>query len=144
LKNKMKIKIKKLNLNAKIPQYAHKEDGGFDLYTTENVCLFKGEYRVIPTGIAMNIPDGYVGLIWDKSGLATKKGLKVLGGVDDAGYTGEVFVGMINLGHEDHHFSAGEKVAQMIIQKREVAEFEEVDELDEFTRGNKKQGSSGK
>ncbi|MCK5026890.1 MAG: dUTP diphosphatase, partial [Candidatus Pacebacteria bacterium] len=95
-------------------------------------------------GIAMEIPEGYVGLIWDKSGLAIKQGLKVLGGVIDSGYRGEVMVGMINLTNKTYTIAEGHKVAQMIIQKTEMVEIEEVEELSDAQRGDKGFGSSGK
>ena len=84
----MKLKIKKLKPDARMPEYALPGDAGLDLFASENFTLKKGEKGAIPTGIAMEIPDGFVGLIWDKSGLAMKHGLKTLGGVVDSGYRG--------------------------------------------------------
>jgi dUTP pyrophosphatase len=98
----------------------------------------------IPTGLAMAIPEGHVGLIWDKSGNAIKRGLKVLGGVVDAGYRGEIKVGIINHGTESHTFDVGDKVAQMLLQEVHHADFEEVESLDETARGEGGFGSTGK
>lgn len=116
----MKIGIKKLNLNAKIPSYAHGTDAGMDLYYStegvENIVIAPGARVVIETGIAMAIPPGYVGLIWDKSGIATKQGLKVLGGVVDAGYRGEVMVGLLNTSNDIVTIQPDQKIAQMLIQ----------------------------
>jgi dUTP pyrophosphatase len=98
----------------------------------------------VPTGIAMEIPEGYVGLIWDKSGLSIKNGIKTLGGVIDSTYRGEVLVGMINLSDADYTFLKGHKVAQMVIQKKEFVDFEEVSELSDTVRGEGGFGSTGK
>ena len=140
----MKLKIKKLTDSAIVPSYAYLDDAGFDLYTNEDITLGNGKRSIISTGIAMEIPKGYAGLIWDKSGLSTKHGLKTLGGVVDSGYRGEIKVGMVNLGDTPYTFRTGEKIAQMIIQRKEVCEIEESDELDNKERGDKGFGSSGK
>ncbi len=99
---------------------------------------------MIHTWIAMEIPDGHVGLIWDKSGLSTKHGLKTLAGVVDAGYRGEISIAMANVGNEPYTFKKGEKIAQMLIQKVEQAEFTEVEELSETSRGAGGFGSTGR
>ncbi len=140
----LELKVKKIVSDAKLPAYAHPGDAGFDLYTSEAISLKPGERVQVPTGIAMEIPDGFVGLIWDKSGLSHKFGLKTLGGVIDAGYRGEVKVGMINLSKELYTFEKGHKVAQMIIQKREEPTIIEVSELDDSERGTGGFGSTGK
>ena len=92
----------------------------------------------------MAIPEGYVGLIWDKSGLSQKFGLKNLGGVVDSGYRGEIMVGIVNLGKEDYKFEPGQKVAQLLIQKVESPKIEEVENLEEGLRGENGFGSTGK
>lgn len=140
----MQLKIKRLREDAVIPSYAYAGDAAFDLCAGEEVVLTCGEYRVVPTGLALAIPEGYAGLIWDKSGIATKNGVKTLGGVVDAGYRGEVMVGVINLGEKEFVFEKGKKVAQMIIQKVEHMDIKEVTELDDTHRGEKGFGSSGK
>lgn len=139
----MKVNIKKLDENAKIPTYAHSFDAGMDLYTPIAVEILPMQRVQMRTGIAFEIPDGYVGLIWDKSGLSHKKGLKLLGGVVDSGYRGEVLVGAVNLGQEKITFEAGEKVAQMLIQKVEHPLLVEVDELTDTERGEGAFGSTG-
>ncbi len=140
----MKIRVKKLS--DKIPDfgYAKLSDAGFDLYARERTVLLPGVQIVVPSGVVLEISDGYVGLIWDKSGLSINYGLKTLGGVVDAGYRGEVMVGMINLSNKEYVFEAGEKVAQMLIQKIEQATFENVEELSGTERGATGFGSSGK
>ncbi len=140
----MKLKIKKLNPDGRLPAYAMPGDAGLDLFSAGDFVLRAGEKGAVPTGIAMEIPDGFVGLVWDKSGLAIKNGLKTLGGVIDSGYRGEVLVGMINLGPADFTFAKGNKVAQMLIQKVERPEIVEAAELSEAERGDKGFGSSGK
>lgn len=138
------LKIKKISENAVIPKMEHEGDAGFDLYTTETIIIAPGERKQIQTGIAMEIPTGYVGLIWEKSGLSHKAGLKTLGGVIDSGYRGEVLVGIINLSDTSYTFEVGNKVAQMIIQKIEKPQIVEVTELSETKRGESGFGSTGK
>lgn len=140
----MKLLIKKLHPDAKVPTFAHATDAGLDLCAVEPVTLAPGERKSIATGIAMAIPEGYVGLVWDKSGIAHKGGLKTLGGVIDAGYRGEIFVGLHNLADVPYTFELGNKVAQILIQKIEQPELVEVDELPEADRGEKAFGSTGK
>jgi len=140
----MNIKIKKLSASTPTPSFALPGDAGFDLFCREKTTMAPGEWKAIPTGIALQIPEGYVGLIWDKSGLSIKNGLKTLGGVVDSGYRGEVMVGMINLSATEYTFEAGQKVAQMLIQKFEQATFELVGELDDTERGRNGFGSTGK
>lgn len=140
----MELKIKKLNADAKVPTYAHVIDAGFDLCSIEDIVIGGGKRVVVGTGLAIEIPDGYVGLVWDKSGLSNNHGLKTLGGVVDAGYRGEVKVGIINLSDFDYKVEAGHKVAQMLIQKVEHAEIVEVAELSDATRGAGGFGSTGK
>lgn len=140
----MKIKIKKLDPNAKIASYAHPGDAGMDFFAVERTTISSGERLGVKTGISIEIPDGYVGLFWDKSGIAINKGLKTLGGVIDAGYRGEIIIGLVNLGDAEHIFEIGDKVAQMLIQKVEQPEIHMIDELSQTTRGIGGFGSTGK
>lgn len=140
----MNIKVKKLHPDAIVPKIAHLGDAGCDLFAVEEVTLKPGERGQVPTGLALAIPDGYVGLIWDKSGLSHKGGIKTLGGVVDSGYRGEILVGVINLSEESYTFEKGHKVAQMLIQKVESPTFEEVEELSDTSRGEGGFGSTGK
>lgn len=140
----MKLKIKKLNPDAKIPKYAHHDDAGFDLFAIENTSVKIGDRIPVKTGLVMEIPEGYVGLIWDKSGLSVKHGIKTIAGVVDSTYRGEILVAVTNIGKEDYLFEKGHKVAQMIIQKKETVEFEEVDNLSTTARGEGRLGSTGK
>lgn len=140
----MQVKFKKLDSRAVAPQYAHDTDAGMDLFCLEEIIIAPEERLQIGTGVAFEIPEGYVGLIWDKSGLSHKAGLKTLGGVVDAGYRGEVKVGMINLNKESYKFEAGQKIAQMLIQKVEQVELMESEELADSVRGEGGFGSTGK
>lgn len=140
----MQIKVKKLDPGIPDLHYAKTGDAGFDLYARERIVLIPGVQTAVPSGVAFEIPEGYVGLIWDKSGLGIKYGLKTLGGVVDAGYRGEVMIGMINLSDKEHVFEKSDRVAQMLIQKIEQVTFEFVPELSDTERGETGFGSSGK
>lgn len=139
----MKIKIKKIEEGAKIPNYANFDDAGLDLYSIEDVVLKSGERRAIKTGIKIEIPDGCAGLIWDKSGLALNDGIKTMAGVIDSGYRGEVKIVLINLSDKNFEIKNGQKIAQMIIQKIERPEIEETEFLNESKRGENGFGSTG-
>ena len=140
----MKILVKRLHPDAKLPSYAHPGDAGMDLFAVERTVVKAGERTAVKTGVSMEIPDGYVGLIWDKSGVAVKGGMKALGGVIDSGYRGEILVGIGNIGSTDYVFEAGHKVAQMLIQKIERPEIELADSLSDTSRGHGAFGSTGK
>ncbi|MES3005890.1 MAG: dUTP diphosphatase [Patescibacteria group bacterium] len=140
----LKLKIKKLQSDALVPKYALLGDAAFDLYAQSSTTVSPGKHSQIPTGIAMAIPEGYVGLIWDKSSIAIREGIKTLGGVIDAGYRGEIIVGVVNLSEKEYTFEKGHKVAQMIIQERLHADIIEVEELNETIRGSGGFGSTGK
>lgn len=139
----MKLAIKLLRDDARMPTYAHAVDAGMDLYAAEACVINSRERAQVPTGIALAVPDGYVGLIWDKSGISQKGGLKTLGGVVDAGYRGEVMVGIVNLGDGAYHVEKGAKIAQMLIQKVEHPELMRVEKLDDTERGTGGFGSTG-
>lgn len=139
----MAIRIKRLTEKAILPKYVRAGDAGMDLYATEKAIIQPGERKIIGTGIAMAIPNGNVGLIWDRSGLAVKQGLKSLGGVIDSNYRGEIKVVLHNLSQETFSVEEGMRVAQILIQPIEQKELLEVKELDETERGAEKFGSSG-
>jgi dUTP pyrophosphatase len=140
----MLIKVKKIKNDAIVPAYVHNGDAGMDIFAAEDVIIRTDGRVKVPTGIAMEIPDGYVGLVWDKSGLSMNHGLKTLGGVIDAGYRGEVIIGVANLSDEDYTIKKGHKVAQILIQKVESPGIKEVEELSSSDRGEKGFGSTGK
>jgi dUTP pyrophosphatase len=140
----MVIKIKKLDPEAKLPAYAHPGDAGMDIFSLEKTTLAPGERAKIRTGIAIELPQGFVSLVWDKSGLATTHGLKNLGGVIDAGYRGEYFITLVNLGQEAYTIEKHHKIAQILIQKVEHPEIVETEELGDSSRGAGGFGSTGK
>jgi dUTP pyrophosphatase len=140
----MLLKIKKVHNDAKVPSFAHPYDAGLDLYALEEVKVEPGKVARIRSGIALEIPDGYVGLCWDKSGVSMNHSIKVLGGVIDSGFRGELIMGVINLGTETYTFEKGHKVMQLLIQKVEHPEVIETDTLSETSRGEGGFGSTGK
>ncbi len=140
----MLIKIKKLHPDAKIPSYAHPGDAGMDIFAVEDTEVLPGQAAKIKSGLAFELPDGHVGLCWDKSSVGINGKIKTLGGVLDAGYRGELLMGVINLGTEPYMFRKGEKVLQMLIQKVERPDIEEAQELTDTSRGEGGFGSTGK
>lgn len=139
-----KIKIQKVNNNAKTPNYAYRGDAGLDFYSAEeNYVLKPKERKGFLTGVKMEIPDGYVGLIWDKSGLVVKYGIKIMAGVIDSTYRGEITIILINLGDKEYLVEKNTKIAQMLIQKIEQAEIEIVKDLNDTQRGEGGLGSTG-
>ena len=139
----MKIKVKKLKEDAKLPTHGHPGDAGMDIYSTEDVVFPPGEQALVHTGIALEIPEGYVGLIWDKSGISFNTGLKVMGGVIDASYRGEIIMNFLNTSQKEVIIEKGYKMAQMLIQKFEHCDIVEVDEISETVRGLGREGSTG-
>lgn len=139
----MELRFKKLHPEAKVPSYAHATDAGMDLYTVEDFVLKPGEHRIVPTGIAFAVPDGYAALTWDKGSVALKRHIKVMGGVFDTDYRGELLIGLTNLGQEPQKFSIGDKIAQILIQPVEHPELIEVDEFEQTSRGEGRFGSTG-
>ena len=140
----MVLLIKKLHPDAIIPKYIREGDAAFDLYSKETIIIPPNERRLISTGIMMAIPSGHVGLIWDRSGLAAKNGIKTMGGVIDHTYRGEVKVILHNLSLENFQVEKGLRIAQMLIQPVVTEKIEEVQELEtNTTRGTSGFGSSG-
>jgi dUTP pyrophosphatase len=140
----MKLKVKYLVKDIPKLAYAKAGDAAFDLYSAKDVSIAPMERVQVSTGVALEIPEGYAGLVWDKSGLSHKFGLRTLGGVIDSGYRGEIMIGIINLSKETYTFEKGHKVAQMLIQKVEHCDIVEANELSESERGSNAFGSTGK
>ena len=145
----MKVNFKKLDNNAKVPTYGSPYSAGADLYALtkgETITFLPGETKIVHTGIAMEIPEGYAGFIYARSGIANKRGLapsnKV--GVVDADYRGEVKVALHNDSDMVRTIAVGQKVAQMVIVPFLGVEFELVDELSDTVRGVAGFGSTGK
>jgi len=139
----MNIKFKKINDKATTPSFGSEHSAAMDLYASESVVLEPGEYTLVQTGIAMEIPKGYWGNVRDRSGLAAKHAIHTMAGVIDSDYRGEIKVALINLGKEIYNVAIGDRIAQMIIAKHESPTLEEVDELDETDRGEGSFGSTG-
>ena len=141
----IELAVRRLRPDAVLPSYAHPGDAGLDLAAVEPVRLEPGERAAVPTGLAVAIPDGWVGLVHPRSGLARRHGLTVANapGTIDAGYRGEVQVLLVNLGSEPVEVAAGERVAQLLLQEVGRARVIEVEDLDETVRGAGGFGSTG-
>jgi dUTP diphosphatase len=142
----LKIQVLRLDPGLPVPAYAHPGDAGADLVAAVDVTLAPGERALVPTGIALALPDGYVGLVHPRSGLAARHGLSIVNspGTIDAGYRGEIKVLLINHDQrESIELRRGDRVAQLVIQRFERASFEAVEALPESTRGSGGYGSTG-
>jgi dUTP pyrophosphatase len=139
----MELKVKRIVEGAKLPSYHHQGDAGLDIFSAVDCVLEAGAAMAVPTGIKVAIPEGYAGLIWDKSGISLK-GVHKLAGVIDSGYRGEVRVVLVNLGREPFRIEKGMKIAQLLIQPVIEVQVVETDELGETSRGEEGFGSTGK
>jgi dUTP pyrophosphatase len=147
----MKLKVFKIRENAKLPVRAHTTDAGADIFycpeDKESMFIYEGESELIPTGLKIGVPEGYMLEIKNKSGVAFKRSLVVGACVVDSGYDGEVFVNLHNIGGVRQTILPGEKVAQAVLVPIVGAEFEETSEDDlygsETTRGSGALGSTG-
>ena len=142
----MKINIKKLTATAKLPTYGSEFSAGADLYSDEDeFVIAPGETHLVHTGLSIEIPEGYGGFIYARSGLATKKGLAPANkvGVIDADYRGEVRVSLFNHSSVPQTVAAGERIAQLVIAPFLKADFVEADELSGTVRGEGGFGSTG-
>jgi dUTP pyrophosphatase len=142
----VQIHIKRLTPDVPLPSYAHPGDAGADLTTTVDVHLEPGERALVPTGISLALPEGYVGLVHPRSGLAARCGLSIVNspGTVDAGYRGEVKVMLVNLDpRQPVVLSRGDRIAQLVVQRVEQATFVEVDDLPGSARGEGGYGSTG-
>lgn len=139
----MKIKIKKLKENAKLPKYHLPGDVGMDMYAMESVVLKPGEHVRLWHGFALEFETGYAAIVKDKSSIS-KAGLHTMGGVFDAGYRGEYNTHLVNLSDKPYTVEEGDKVSQLIIYPVVIAELEETDTLSESERGEQGFGSTGK
>lgn len=141
------VRIKKLRENAVVPTYGSEFAAGADLYAATDgaVTIEPNETKLIPTGLAMEIPTGYAGLVYARSGLASKRGLAPANkvGVIDSDYRGEVMVALHNHGTEAQTIEMGERIAQMVIAPYVTANFILSDSLDDTVRGEGGFGSTG-
>lgn len=140
----MQLQVQLLHKDAILPSFAHVDDAGMDLFSIEKVTILPGERAQIQTGIALAIPRGYAGLVWDKGGISHKRGLKTLGGVFDSGYRGDITLGLLNTSDTPQIFEVGDKIGQILIQEIIQPELVVVDQLEDATRGTDRFGSTGK
>ncbi|MBN2167775.1 MAG: dUTP diphosphatase [Actinobacteria bacterium] len=142
----IRVDIKKLNIDAKVPEYAHTGDAGCDLRSCEDLVLHPGERALVPTGIAVSIPEGYAGFIQPRSGLSAKHGISIVNtpGLIDSHYRGEIKVILVNLDRDKpFEVKKGDKICQFVLQKVEQVQFNQVEELDETVRNSDGFGSTG-
>ncbi len=142
----VRVAVRRLVPDLPVPTYAHPGDAGADLMAARDVELGPGERALVPTGVAIALPEGYVGLVHPRSGLAARLGVTVLNapGTIDAGYRGEILVNLIN--HDRTNIvkiARGDRIAQLVIQRVERADFQLVDELPDTARGAAGHGSTG-
>jgi dUTP pyrophosphatase len=140
------VLVHRLDPDLPLPSYAHAGDAGADLCTAVDLVLAPGERALVPTGVAVALPDGYAAFVHPRSGLAHKFGVSIVNapGTVDAGYRGEIKVSVIN--HDPHSpvtFRRGDRIAQLVIQQVERARFHEVDRLPGSARGAGGHGSTG-
>lgn len=147
-----KVRVKMVHPDAIMPSRSNLSDAGWDLYAAEDAVIKGGSRKVIKTGISMQIPDEWVGLVWPRSGMSIKKGMDVLAGVVDSGYRGEIMVCLYNTNHQlplfvddeiDVEIKKGDRIAQILFQRVPDVQLIEVDYLTESDRGEKGFGSSG-
>lgn len=139
------VKFIKISPDAHVPQKAHPDDAGFDLYASEDVTIAPHAYGFVPTGICIALPPKTEGQVRPRSGLAAKHGVTVLNapGTIDAGYRGEVKVILINHGEEAFEITRGMRIAQLMVKPIFDSEFVEAESLDDTDRGEGGFGSSG-
>ncbi len=143
---KIKVKVKRLDTGLPLPSFAHPGDAGVDLFSRIDVLLRPGERATVPTGIAISLPLGWAAFVQPRSGLAANHGITIVNtpGLIDSSYRGEIKVILLNT---DSKFSfqvkRGDKIAQMVVQQVGEIEWEEVDELDPTSRGERGFGSTG-
>jgi dUTP pyrophosphatase len=140
------VLVRRVHPDVALPMYAHPGDAGADLVTTQAADLAPGERIVLPTGIAIALPDGYAAFVHPRSGLAARCGVALVNapGTIDAGYRGEIKVIIVNLDPRvPVKFAVGDRICQLVIQRVERAEFHEVEELPGAGRGDAGYGSTG-
>lgn len=143
---RLELPVRRLRDDAVLPEQAYAGDAGLDLATCERVELGPGERALVPTGLAVAVPDGYAGFVQPRSGLAARRGITVVNspGLIDSGYRGEIKVMLVNLDPaEPVVLRRGDRVAQLVVQRVEQASFIEVETLPESARGEGGYGSTG-
>lgn len=138
----MEIKVKKIHPDAILPERAHANDAGADLFSIEEIEIAPHSSAKIKTGITIAIPENTAGFVWGKSSIESK-GMKIMAGVIDEGYRGEIIVCVFNLTNEAQTLNKGKKIAQLIVKPVHYPAFREVDKLPESKRGGGGFGSTG-
>lgn len=145
--SEIQVQIQRLDPDVELPQYARSGDAGLDLRASEDVELAPGKRAMVPTGLAIALPEGYAGFVQPRSGLAAREGLSIVNtpGLIDSGYRGELKIIAINTDDEHTiHIKRGDRIAQLVIQEVPVVHLVEVDELEASERGVAGFGSTGK
>jgi len=140
------LDVRRLDPDLPLPAYAHPGDAGLDLFAADTTTLQPGERALIASGVAVAIPEGYVGLVHPRSGLAVDHGLTVLNapGTIDSGYRGEIKVLLVNHGQDAVEIRHGQRMAQLILMRVDMVDVREVDRLDTTARGSGGFGSTGR
>ena len=143
--SRVRVLISRLDPGLPMPCYAHPGDAGVDLHARADVLLPPGQRALVPTGVAIALPDGYAGFVHPRSGLAARHGITVLNapGTVDAGYRGEIMVNLLNTDAAAFTIARGDRIAQLIVQAVSVADFVEVRSLPGSHRGDNGHGASG-
>ena len=142
----MNLLIRRLDPDLPLPSYAHPGDAGLDLYAREDVTIAPGERALLPTGVAIALPDGYAAFVHPRSGLAVRSGIGIVNapGTIDAGYRGEIKVALVNLDPRDSvTFSRGDRIAQLVVHQLPAVTLHEVDSLPGSARDTGGFGSTG-
>jgi len=139
----MEIKVQRLSKYGRVPTKINDSDAGWDIYASEDAIIDPSKSQLVSTDMAMAIPEGYVGLIWDRSGMAAKRGVHRFAGVIDSGYRGEIKVCLWNSSNEHCIINKGERMAQILFQPVPPLILKEVQNLDTTERGAGGFGSSG-
>ena len=144
---RLTLRVKRLDKGLPLQKYAYPGDAGLALLSARDVTLEPGQRQLVPTGLAIALPDGWAGFVQPRSGLATRQGLSIVNtpGLVDAQYRGELKVNLINLDpSETIHIHRGDRIAQLVVQRVPMVTLEEVEELDTTERGEHGFGSSGR
>ena len=142
----VRVLLRRLDPGLPVPSYAHEGDAGADLYATVDVALAPGARAVVPTGVAVALPEGYAAFVHPRSGLAARHGVSIVNapGTVDAGYRGEILVVLVNTDTEQSvRFARGDRIAQLVVQRVERVEFAVVEDLPDSARGTGGHGSTG-
>jgi dUTP pyrophosphatase len=140
----MKIRVKKESEDVSIPTRGHTSDAGWDLYSNEECYIAPNSRKLVDIGIRLEIPEGYVGLIWPRSGLAVNEGIDIFAGVIDSGYRGVVKVCLYNSSSEGVEIKKDDRIAQILFQEIPTFELEEISDLSDSERKEGGFGSTGK